>query len=228
VTTYGQFCPIAKATEILGERWSLLVIRELLIGSTRFNDIARGLPAMSRTMLSTRLKQLERVGLVERLDAEYHLTPAGQALRPIVFALGEWCVDWLLEEPATDELDPDVVMWWGHGRLDTSVLPDRRVVLQFDLTDHPNRYWIVVEDVGSSVCFTDPGYEVDAVVTTDVTTLHRMWQYKESVTDACRDGRVSFAGPPAITRRLPTVLTLSPAAEMGVGASSPRPRLHTP
>ncbi len=224
--SYGQYCPIAKAVEVLGERWSLLVVRELLIGSHAFNDIARGLPTMSRTMLSKRLRELEAAGVVERLDGEYQLTPAGQALRPVVFGLGDWCATWLLQDPLAEECDPDVIMWWGHARLNTSPLPDRRVVLRFVLSDQRRQYWVVVEDMGSSVCLHDPGYEVDATITTDVVTLNRIWYRREPVGAAVRDGRLTFEGPSAITRRLPEVLEIADADVMGATPDAPTPRLH--
>lgn len=133
--SYGQYCPIAKAVEVLGERWSVLVVCELLIGSTQFNEIARGLPTMSRTLLAKRLRQLEAAGLVERLDGSYHLTPAGEDLCPLVFGFGVWAEQWILEDPTVEELDPQLLLWWVHGPLDTDSLPDRRVVLEFEFTE---------------------------------------------------------------------------------------------
>lgn len=224
--SYGQYCPIAKAVEILGERWTMLVLRELLIGSRHFNDIARGLPTMSRTMLSKRLRQLESAGLVEKFDGAYALTPAGEGLRDIVFALGDWSAEHLLEDPTDEEADAELLLWWGHARIDTEPLPDRRVVLRFVFGDDRRRFWIVVEPVGCSVCRTDPGFEVDASIHTDTRTLHRVWYQRETVHDAVRAGRMSFDGPPALTRRLPQVLTIAHASVMGAGADAPRPRLH--
>lgn len=221
VKGYGQYCPISKAVEILGERWSMLVVRELLIGSRRFNDIARGVPGMSRTMLSKRLRQLETAGLVERVDGGYELTAAGAELQPIVFGMGEWAERWILTDPTDEEFDPDLLMWWAHSRLDTSPLPERRCVLEFRLTDDPRRYWVVSEHVGCSVCYFDPGFEVDGVVTTDLRTLHRMWQGRETPRKAVREGRVELSGQPALVRRLPQVLELRPLTEMGADARHP-------
>lgn len=223
--THGQYCPIAKAVEVLGERWSLLVVRELLIGSSHFNDIARGLPVMSRTMLSKRLRQLEAAGLVERLDGEYELTPAGAELRPIVFGLGDWCARWILEDPTADECDTEVLMWWAHSRLDTSELPDRRVVLKFTFSDDGRIYWVVAEEMGCSVCLHDPGFDVDAVIATDSITLHKIFYGRESLRDALRADRLQFDGANAIIRRLPKVLALMPPDVMGVTASSPQPQM---
>jgi DNA-binding HxlR family transcriptional regulator len=227
VKTYGQYCPIAKAVEVLGERWSMLVVRELLIGSRHFNDIARGLPMMSRTMLSKRLRQLDAAGLVERVDGGYRLSPAGEELRGLVFGLGDWGARWLLADPLGEECDIEVLMWWAHCRLDTSPLPDRRVVIHFVFQGERRRFWVVVEEVGNSVCLSDPGFDVDAVVTSDAVTMHRVWYERETVADAVRDGRMTFGGPPAVTRVLPQVLTLAPARMMGQGDGAPRPRLYT-
>lgn len=224
--SYGQYCPIAKAVEVLGERWSLLVMRELLIGSTHFNDIARGLPGISRSLLSKRLRQLTAAGMVERVDGAYALTPAGAELQQFVFGLGDWAARWILNDPEPDELDPDLLMWWGHIRLDTASLPDRRVVLEFRFRDERRRYWIVVEDVGCSVCLHDPGFGVDAVVTTDLLTLHQLWHGRDSWTVAQREDRVSFWGTPAIVRRLPEVLTLRTLADLATTDDPPgAPRL---
>jgi len=227
VKSYGQYCPIAKATEVLGERWSLLLMRELLIGSTTFNDLARGLPRMSRSMLSKRLRQLEAVQIVEKLDGRYHLTPAGAELRPIVFGLGDWGAKWLLEDPLATECDPEVLLWWAHARFDTSSLPDRRVVLKFVFVDRSREIWVVVEAVGCSICTHDPGFDVDVIITTDSVTLSKVWFERQSLQSALREGGIAFEGPQALTRRLPDVLDLAHARVLGVSATSPRPRLFS-
>jgi DNA-binding HxlR family transcriptional regulator len=123
---YGQYCPISRAVEVLGERWTLLIVRDLLCGFTRFNDLARGNPGLSRSLLSRRLRQLEQAGVVEHLDGAYRLTEAGEDLRDVVFRLGEWGARWQFGEPRLDELDPELLLWWAHERLDFSVLPNRR------------------------------------------------------------------------------------------------------
>lgn len=214
VATYGQYCPIAKATEVLGERWTMLVLRELLIGSHQFNVIARGVPGMSRSLLSKRLRQLERAELVERIDGGYHLTAAGAALRPIVFGVGDWAASWILTDPQPDELDPELLLWWSHGRLDTSSLPDRRVVIEFAFTDDPRRFWIVVERIGNSLCTQHPGFAVDATVSTDVLTLHRVFNGREPLRAALRAERMTFTGDRAIVRRLPDVFNLATLADL--------------
>lgn len=221
--THGEYCPIAKAVEVLGERWSILVMRELLIGVTGFNDLTRGLPGISRTMLSKRLRELIAVGLVEKLDGGYHLTPAGHDLRPFVFGLGGWGERWLLGEPDPDELEPLALFWHAHPRFDTSELPDRQVVIAFELDDRPERFWVVVESVGCSVCDHDPGFEVDIVVQADLTALYRVFYHQESVSSAIKNGDLRFEGEPALVRRMPNVLELIDPTKLGLDTSSPRP-----
>ena len=167
-TAYGQYCPVSRAVELLGERWTMLILRDLLVGMTRFNDLARGEPGLSRSLLTKRLRQLERAGLVDRLDGEYHLTDAGEALRPIVFGLGDWAAKYAFGDPRPSELDPELLVWWMHKGIDTAQLPDRRTVLHFRFDDDPRRYWIVVDSQGPSVCLADPGFDVDVTISADV------------------------------------------------------------
>ena len=226
--TYGQYCPIAKAVEVLGERWSLLVLRELLIGSTRFNYIARGLPGMSRTMLSKRLREFEAAGLLERLDGEYLLTPSAHEMRPIVFGLGAWGERWLLGEPDPADLDPVTLMWHAHARFDTSVLPDRRVVIAFEMDDRSERFWVVVEEIGCSVCEADPGFDVDVVVRARLADLYRIFYHQLPIEGAVKSGAVRFEGESALVRRMPQVLDLLSPDLLGVDADAPRPVWRAP
>jgi len=212
-TGYGQYCPISRALDVLGERWTMMILRDMLTGTTRFNDLARGLPGLSRSLLTKRLRQLERAGIVERLDGQYLLTESGRELEPIVFGIGEWGARWTFGDPDPDELDPELLLWWMHTRLDTAELPDRRVVLQVRFTDHRPRYWLVVEGGAASVCLSDPGYEVDVTITSDVSTLYQVWLGHLAIKRALRDGRLVFDGPSALVRRMPAVLQLSPVAE---------------
>src|SRR5690606_11616066 len=167
--SYGQYCPISRAVDVLGERWSLLIVRDLLCGTTRFNDLARGLPGLSRSLLAKRLRQLEMSGIVERLDGTYVLTPAGEDLRSVVFGLGEWGARWQFGDPRDDELDPELLMWWVHDRLDFSPLPDRRIVLAFWFRDVRRRFWVVKDAAGPSLCTRDPGYDVDVLLESELT-----------------------------------------------------------
>jgi DNA-binding HxlR family transcriptional regulator len=211
---YGQYCPISRALDVLGERWSLLILRDMLVGSTRFNDLARGLPGVSRSLLSKRLRQLERAGIVERYDGRYLLTDAGRDLEPIVFGLGEWGARWSFGDPEPAERDPELLVWWMHTRLDTSQLPGDRHVLHISFRDDPRHFWIVVERGTPSVCLSDPGFEVDVTITADVDALQQVWLGRLPLRDAVRDGRIEFQGPSALTRRMPRVLRLSPVAPL--------------
>ncbi|QLY29166.1 winged helix-turn-helix transcriptional regulator [Nocardia huaxiensis] len=209
---YGQYCPISRALDLLGERWSLLIMRDLLTGTTRFNDLARGLPGLSRSLLVKRLRRFERAGLVEKMGSRYLLTEAGRELEPILFGLGAWGARWTFGDPEPEELDPDLLVWWMHTRLDTSSFPGKRQVLGVRFTDEPKRYWIVVESGDASVCDTDPGFPVDVLITSDVSTLYQVWLGRVPLHHAVRTGRVEFLGPSALTRHMGTVLRLSPVA----------------
>jgi DNA-binding HxlR family transcriptional regulator len=158
VNGYGQYCPITRAVEVLGERWSMLILRDMLVGATRFNDISRGNPRLSRSLLSKRLGQLEQAGVIEHVDDEYLLTQAGEDLRSVVLGLGEWGAKWQFGDPRDSELDPELLMWWIHGRLDYSQMPDRRLVFEFRFSDQPQWFWILKDSQGPSICMHDPGF----------------------------------------------------------------------
>lgn len=216
---YGQYCPITRAVEVLGERWSLLIVRDLLIGATRFNELARGNPGLSRSLLSKRLGQLEQAGIVDHVDDQYVLTDAGRDLEPIVFGLGEWGARWQLGDPRESELDAELLMWWVHGRIDYSSLPDRRFVIEFRFRGGLGRYWIMKDSRGPSVCTHDPGFGIDAVVDSELATMYRVWLGKLPIRAAIRSGEVELSGTPAIVRRLPGALELSPIASKVATAS---------
>jgi DNA-binding HxlR family transcriptional regulator len=221
---YGQYCPISRAVEVLGERWSLLIVRDMLCGTRRFNDLARGLPGLSRTLLSKRLRELERAGLVERLDGEYLLTPAGAELEPIVFGLGAWGAKWTFDDPTPDELDAQLLVWWMHKRIDASAFPDRRrIVLELRFRDDRRRFWVVIEDGDSSVCLTEPGWETDITIDSDLDSLYRVWLGQLPIREAVRSGRVGFDGPPALVRRMPDAMRLSQIAPAVAAATGRGP-----
>lgn len=215
---YGQYCPIARAAAILDERWTLLIVRDLLVGTTRFNDLARGLPGISRTLLSTRLRQLERHGVVTRDGIEYVLTPAGRDLESIVFGLGEWGARWAFGPPTEDELDPELLLWWAHRRIDIGRLPDRRVVVAFVLRAPTFHAWLVVDDAGASVCKADPGFEIDAVLEASVGELSEVWLGRRSLSGAMRTGSLRLTGRRDVVAALPDALELSPVAELVAAA----------
>lgn len=209
---YGQYCPISRALDVLGERWSLMILRDLMVGTSRFNDLARGLPGLSRSLLSKRLRELERGGLVDHLEGRYVLTPAGEQLQPIIFGLAQWGARWAFGDPTQDELDPDLLVWWMHLQLDTSALPGRWHVVQVQFSDVRREYWIVLDDGAPSICRTPPGFEVNLSVRADLATLYQVWLGRVPLATALRTGAVVVAGDRAWTSRVPTILRLSPAA----------------
>jgi DNA-binding HxlR family transcriptional regulator len=214
---YGQYCPLAQGSELLGDRWTPLILREMILGSTRFNDIERGLPGISRTLLIQRLRHLERNGVVEiRPMASgrgngYHLTPAGRDLEPVLMAMGDWIVRWKLAEPTDEDVDPVTLTWWMRRRLDVERLPDRRVVIEFRYGGGAKAVvWLVLDPREPNVCQTHPGFESDVIVTTDAVSFTRVFLGLVTLTDAVRTGTVRVEGPPALTRAFPTWFLWSP------------------
>ncbi|MCG8923335.1 helix-turn-helix domain-containing protein [Lentzea sp. CC55] len=210
--TYAQYCPIVRAVEVLGDRWTLLIVRDMLVGASRFNEISRGLPGLSRALLSRRLRQLVTAGLVRRTGDGYALTQAGEALRPLVFSLADWGARYAFGDPRADELDPEVLMWWMHGRIDTGTL-SKRATVEIRVNDRRRTFWLVLEPGDVSVCYTHPGLEVDAVLTADIATLYRMWEGEFALLDAVRAGTIELTGSRWVVRGLPRWLELSPVAE---------------
>ena len=211
-TGYGQYCPITRAVEVLGERWTMLIVRDLLCGATRFNELSRGNPRLSRTLLSKRLRQLEQAGIVDHLGDEYLLSEAGEALRPIVMGLGEWGAKYQFGDPRDSELDPELLMWWVHGRLDFSVFPEQRLVFEFRFRAISDRFWLMNDTQGPSICLHDPGFGIDAMIEADLATMYEVWLGRRDVTEAIRAGDIEVDGPSAIVRRLPKMMLLSPIA----------------
>lgn len=201
---YGQFCPVALAAEVLAERWTPLVIRELLCGSVRFNDLQRGLPRMSSALLGQRLKKLQFDGIIERRQSggsgwEYKLTPSGQELYSIIEAMGSWAQRWLrhdLVDPRN--LDPDLLMW-DIRRNVVAHIPNkgRRHITEFSLSGVPikkRRYWLVAESGYVDLCYKSPGFEVDLFVTATLLSLTQIWLGHLSISDALKDGRLQLDG----------------------------------
>jgi DNA-binding HxlR family transcriptional regulator len=180
---YGQFCPVARGAEVFGERWTPLVVRELLCGSTRFNDIRRGVPRISTTLLSQRLRKLEEIGVVERVrsagGAEYRLTAAGEELRPLVMALGHWGSRWIGSRLKREQLDAGFLMWDIRRFARRELFPvERRIVVQFRFSDArqgERSWWLVVEHGEVDLCRDDPGHEVTLIVESTVRALTEIW-----------------------------------------------------
>jgi DNA-binding HxlR family transcriptional regulator len=212
MSTFGQFCPVAMASEVLTERWTPLVIRELLCGSTRFNDLRRGVPLMSPSLLSKRLKTLERVGVIERRATggqavEYVLTPAGEELRPIIESMGVWGQRWARGDVGARQMDASLLMWDIHRNLVTELLPSERVVVHFHLAgsiDKKSRFWLVLQDGKADVCLADPGYDIDVTVEGHVRTMVDYWMGHIEFADAVRSGDLEVTGPRRLVRALPT------------------------
>ena len=233
---YGQFCPIAKAAEIVAERWTPLVVHELLAGSTRFNDIRRGVPLMSPTLLSARLKELERVGIVERRGGatgmrEYHLTEAGLALAPLIRQLGEWGLQYAQDPLEDGDLDVTVLVWNMRRRVDPGVFPDRRVTVQFEFTGVPrnkSQWWLVNHRGSVDLCPKDPGFPVDLYVMTDIRTMIDIWLGRLAWNGCMRSGRVEVTGDRQLRERLGSWFLLSPIRVAGIATAPMVPPLAPP
>ncbi|TFV60308.1 transcriptional regulator [Mycobacterium sp. PS03-16] len=206
---YGQFCPVAKAMEVLDERWTLLVVRELLLGGSHFNELRRGVPKMSPALLSKRLKTLARAGIVDRVEiggrTTYVLTPRGQELAPVVDALGTWGVRWIAELGDAD-LDPHLLMWDIRRSVPLEAWPPGRTTVAFRLSGvdlRTSRWWLVVTDGQADVCDVDPGHDVTATVEAGLRTLTELWRGDFTWEQALLDGRVTVSGPAAVRRAVP-------------------------
>jgi DNA-binding HxlR family transcriptional regulator len=216
---YQQYCPVARASEIVADRWTPLILRELILGSHRFNDIERGLPGISRSLLTSRLRDLEDSGVVERLPrpqskvAEYHLSEAGRDLKVVIEALGGWGVRWAFAEPRLEELDAGLLVWKIHQRIDRELLPDGRTVVEFDFSGPKGRrVWLLLERREVSVCVTPPGFDSDLIVRADLACFYRVWFRHIDYDAAIRCGDVAVEGPPALARQLPRWFMWSPMA----------------
>lgn len=216
---YGQFCPLALASEIVGERWTPLVLRELMLGARRFNAIHRGVPRMSPSLLSRRLGTLENAGIVARVrldgHTEYQLTAAGTELLPTLESLASWGKRWLPATLSDDRADPDLIMWDMHRRIELDRLPEGHTVIEFELPDRPQamrRRWLVGDRAGMEMCVTDPGYEVDLLVCTDSRTIILVWYGDIPLRQAIDQGSIRLHGPATLCRDFPSWLQLSPIA----------------
>ena len=224
VPDYGRFCPVSVASEVLADRWTLLIVRELILGNTRFNDIARGLPGISRTLLAQRLRHLERKGVVELWPSptgkgsEYHLTAAGKDLETVVDVLGRWVVEWMFDELRPHEVEPVTLTWWMHRRVDEEQLPPGRVVIEFNYTA-PQRQvvWIMLDRGKASVCVQHPGFDPDVLVTTTTPALAEVFQGYESWTSAVATEAIRIDGPPVLVKSFPRWFLWSPFSDVTRG-----------
>jgi DNA-binding HxlR family transcriptional regulator len=223
---YGQFCPVSRAAEILTERWTPLIVRELQCGSTRFNDLQRGVPRMSSALLSRRLKELEYAGVIERTPmaqgrgSEYHLTQSGKELSPIIQRMGIWAQRWVRDDLTRDEnLDPDLLMWDIRRTVTTDGIPaDRRFVVLFQFSGvmvNRRRYWLMFDQGDVDICVRDPGFDVDLYISSHVKTLTQIWLGHLSIGEASRDGQLTFDGTRNDIKAFASWFALSPMAKAG-------------
>lgn len=223
IGSYKQFCPVAMAAEILCTRWTVVLLRELTAGSTRFNDLRRGVPRMSPALLSQRLKELERAGILTRKSGsergvfEYQLTAAGRELRPIVEAFGVWGQRRIESHLSLQHLDAQLLMWDMRRNLNTTPMPKKRSVVQFSYPELPatQRSWWLIVDPGESVdlCSIDPGFDVDLYVSVDLRTMTAIWMGLVSVRAAMADRRMMLTGNRQLANAMQSWLGLSPFAK---------------
>jgi DNA-binding HxlR family transcriptional regulator len=222
--SYRQFCPVAMAAEILCTRWTVLVLRELVAGSKRFNDLRRGLPRMSPALLSQRLKELEAANVISRNPSasepgvfEYHLTAAGRELEPVVQGFGVWGQRWIDAELSLQHLDAPLLMWDIRRNINPDPMPARRVVVQFQYRDLPanqRSWWLLVDrEADIDLCAIDPGFDVDLYVSTDLRTMTAIWMGADTVRAALRAERLLLTGDRQLAANVETWLSLSPFAK---------------
>lgn len=216
---HAHLCPLAKATEILAERWTLLVIRELLSGAKRFNEIRRGVPLMSPSLLARRLRRLEFEGLVSREPSggghAYRLTEAGRELAPVIRRLSLWGERWVLGHIDRHRPEATALMWAVRRRVDPSAFGQGRTVVQFELADQPQakRYWWLINEPSAvDLCLKDLGFDVALYVVTDLETLADIWVGKLQLSTAIGSGRLELSGPARLRRAFSAWLLLSPFA----------------
>ena len=215
---YAQFCPVSVASEIFAERWTPLVLRELILGSTRFNDIHRGVPRMSRALLARRLRDLESAGVVKRSgEGDYRLTPCGQEFQEIVVGLGRWGQRWT-SRVERDKLDSVLLMWDMRRRIAQDRLPEVRVTVQFDYRGVPARqrrgFWLVLQRNEVDVCTKDPGFEVQLFIDAELAAFTRVWLGDLTFAQAQLNGSIRLAGERRWARAFPSWLLLSSLADV--------------
>jgi len=222
--SYGQFCPVAMAAETLCTRWTVVLLRELLAGSTRFNDLRRGVPRMSPALLSHRLKQLEQAGVILRVKVraepgafDYQLSQAGRELQPLIEGFGVWGQRWVEKKATLRNLDPQLLMWDMRRNLNPAPMPRRKSVIQFvypELAAPHDAWWLIVTPGdGVELCSIDPGFEVDLCVSSSLKAMTAIWMGLETVQKTVRDRQVRFTGDKDLAAKMQAWLGLSPFAK---------------
>ena len=221
--SYRQFCPVAMAAEVLCTRWTVVLLREFIAGSTRFNDLRRGVPRMSPALLSQRLKQLEAAGVIARSPVradptvmEYQLTAAGHELAPLIEQFGIWGQRWVDTKLSLQNLDVGLLMWDMRRNLHTEPMPTKRSVIQFQylgLAPPLRSWWLIVEpDADVDLCSVDPGFDIDLYVTTDLHTMTTIWMGLDTVRNSINAQRMVLTGDTKLSGEMQAWLGLSPFA----------------
>jgi len=227
---YGQFCPVAVASEVFAERWTPLILRELFNGSRRFSDFRRGMPLISRALLAQRLRYLEDAGVIASAPAgrgrgrEYRLTQAGTEFHSVIEGLGAWGQRWVHGRASAENLDSTLLLWNIRRRMAVDRLPERRVVVRFEFRGvppgrGPSTAWLVISRQDVDVCLKDPGFGVDLIVAAELRAFIRVWLGDIAFNQAVRAGDIRLEGPRDLVRAFPGWLLLSPFA----GVQRPRP-----
>lgn len=232
---YGQFCPLAQATQLLCERWTLLIVRELIAGSTRFSELQRGVPLMSPTLLSARLKHLVEAKVITRVGDKgsysYNLTDAGLELRPVVELLGAWGHRWARTNLGNQDLDVGLLMWDMRRSVDPAAFPIHRVVVQFT---YPNArkgtrdWWLVSENGEVDLCLNDPGHEIDVTIRCSLRTMTAVWTCQLGFNDAVKSRDIEMLGPSKLTGRVQDWLCSSSLSKLGMVEELPELNWHSP
>jgi DNA-binding HxlR family transcriptional regulator len=221
--SYGQFCSVARAAEIVASRWTLIILRELLAGSTKFNDLRNGVPQMSPSLLSKRLTELHEAGIINKKNAqkgrgyEYFLSDSGKELRPIIETLGVWGQKFVLAEFEKHELDPTLLMWDIQRRIETSFFPEEgRFVAEFLLNGAPvkrKNWWLVITNRSVELCVHHPGFDIDILIEANLKILTNVWMGVCSIEFAKKDNRLVLTGSSKYVRTFEKWFLLSPFAE---------------
>jgi DNA-binding HxlR family transcriptional regulator len=227
MNSYGQFCPVALGAEIFAERWTPLILRELLLGERSFGDLHRGVPRISKNLLTRRLESLRASGIIEQVHVDgehrhrYRLSAAGRALGPVIDALGVWGYNWASKDLEDEQLDPDFLMWALRRMIRADALPDERVVIAFRFRRHADRlYWLVLQRPEVDLCLNDPGYEVNLEIEGTVAALARVCLGHLGFIQAMRDGDVEVHGAPRHRNALPSWLGVTRFAGLAKSASA--------
>jgi DNA-binding HxlR family transcriptional regulator len=220
--SYGQFCPLAQAAQLLCERWTLIVVRELVAGSMRFSDIQRGVPLMSPTLLSARLKHLVKSGVVETNDDlgqhSYQLTKSGRELQPLVELLGTWGHRWVQSDLKEEDLDASLLMWDMRRSVNVDIFPKRRVVVEFEYPDAANgakHWWLIAQQGEVDLCLKDPGYEVNVLVRCPLRVMTKIWICASTLGDEVKKHQIELLGDPALIGNFADWLRASALSRMG-------------